>query len=334
MIGWLKIQEASAVAEARRRARRTASAMGLNSIKVEHVAIVATEIAQNVRRHGGGGKMLIEVFGAPSLERLQIVGYDEGPGMDRIDRMMRDGETTSTSFGTGLGAIKRLSDSLDIFSEPGGTVVVAEFRKQHVSSDNCDDHGGFKLAYPGERRCGDVIAVRSGNDKCLYLLGDGLGHGVKASHAAVLAREAFLKGTGSDPAEILGQIGTALENSRGAVGAVIAVDRSGRTLHYAGIGNISTLVVQGRKVRRMPVRDGLLGGRAASPHEEMVELEQNAVIIMHSDGLNTLRSLESKIALFQRSGAVIASSLLAKNLRGRDDASIIAVRMAPARSVS
>ena len=129
MIGWLKITETSAVAEARRRARCTANAVGLNSLKVEHAAIVATEIAQNVLRHGGGGRMLIEVFGAPSLERLHIVGHDEGPGIGRVDRMMRDGETTKGSPGTGLGAIKRLSDRIDIFSEAGRTVVAAEFRR-------------------------------------------------------------------------------------------------------------------------------------------------------------------------------------------------------------
>ena len=110
MIGWLKVRETSAVAEARRRARRTANAMGLHSTKVEHAAIVATEIAQNILRHGGGGQILVEIFGAPALERLHIVGHDEGPGIGRVDRMMRDGETTKGSAGTGLGAIKRLSD--------------------------------------------------------------------------------------------------------------------------------------------------------------------------------------------------------------------------------
>ena len=333
MIGWLKVRESSAVAEARRRARRTANALGLNSTKVEHAAIVATEIAQNILRHGGGGQILIEVFGAPSLERLHIVGQDEGPGITRVDRMLRDGETTKSSPGTGLGAMKRLSDRLDIFSKPGRTVVVAEFSPQTVRLGDPVDHAGFKLAYPGERRCGDTVAVRSSHDRCIYFLADGLGHGSKAAGAAALARKAFHESEGDDPADLLMQVGDALSGTRGAVGAVVVLNRSSGTLIHAGIGNVSTLVVQGKKVRRLAVRDGLLGGRATTPHSETVDLESNAVIIMHSDGLNTLKSLDTQTSLFQRSAPVVAADLLANNLRGRDDASIIVSRASQARTL-
>ena len=333
MIGWLKVRETSAVAEARRRARRTANAMGLHSTKVEHAAIVATEIAQNILRHGGGGQVLIEIFGAPSLERLHIVGHDQGPGIGRIDRALRDGVTSKDSPGTGLGAIKRLSDRVDIFSEPGRTVVASEFRRQTIRQTSPADHAGFKLAYPGERRCGDTVAVRSGHDECFYFLADGLGHGAKAAGAAAAAKKAFLAATGDDPADILLQVGEALQGTRGAVGAVVALDHSTSRLRYAGIGNISTLVVQGKTVRRLVVRDGLLGGRAATPHQETVELEPGAILVMHSDGLNTLRSLDKQASLLQRSAPVIGADLLTYNLRGRDDASIIVSRLSAARTL-
>lgn len=333
MIGWLKIQEPSAVAEARRRARRTANAIGLNSIKVEHAAIVATEIAQNVLRHGGGGQLLVEVFGAPSLERLHIVGYDEGPGIERIDRMMRDGETTKGSPGTGLGAMKRLADRIDIFSQPGETVVAAEFRRQAVRASDPCDHAGLKLAYPGERRCGDVVAARSAGEECFYFLADGLGHGAKAAIAALAARKAFFEATGKDPADILTQISDAIAGTRGAVGAVVAMNRSNNTLRYAGIGNVSSILVQGKTIRRLAVRDGLLGGRRSSPHEETVDIGDNTVLLMHSDGLTTLRTLDELTSLMQRSAPVIAASLLARFVRGRDDASILVARASHARTL-
>ena len=333
MIGWLKIRETSAVAEARRRARRTANALGLHSTKVEHAAIVATEIAQNVLRHGGGGQVLIEIFGAPSLERLHIVGHDDGPGIGRVDRMLRDGETTKGSPGTGLGAIRRLSDRLDIFSEPGRTVVAAEFRRQTIRHIDPVDHAGFKLAYPGERRCGDIVAVRSSHDECLYFLADGLGHGVKAAGAATVAKKAFLAAKGDDPAQLLFQVGEALRETRGAVGAVVALDRARGRLRYAAIGNVSTLIVQGKKARRLAVRDGLLGGRVTTPHQETLEIDPHAILIMHSDGLNTLRSLDTQASLLQRSAPVIAADLLANNLRGRDDASIVVSRVSQARTL-
>ena len=333
MIGWLKVEEASAVAEARRRARRTANALGFDSTKVEHVAIVATEIAQNILRHGGGGQMLVEVFGAPALERLHLLGYDNGPGIVRVDRMVRDGETTKRSMGTGLGAIKRLSDRMDIDTSPGGTVIAAEFRRTTVRSADPADHAGLRIAYPGERRCGDATAVRSGDGVCLYMLCDGLGHGPKAALAADRARHTFMAAQASDPSDLLLEMADGLAGTRGAVAAIIALDHGARRLDYAAVGNISTLVWQDRKVQRLSVRDGLLGGRGATPHRESMDLADDAVVVMHSDGLASLRGLKDKVALLNRSAPVIATRLLAEAERKRDDASIIVARSQAGRTL-
>lgn len=333
MIGWLKVEEASAVAEARRRSRRTANALGFNSTKVEHVAIVATEIAQNILRHGGGGQMLVESFGAPSLERLHLLGLDNGPGITRVDRMVKDGETTKQSLGTGLGAIKRLSDRMDIDTSSVGTVIAAEFRRKSVRAKTPADHAGLRIAYPGERRCGDATAVRSGDGVCLYLLCDGLGHGPNAAQAADNATQTFMTTQGSDPSEILMEIAEGLAGTRGAVGAVIGLDHSAKRLDYAAVGNISTLVWQDRKVQRLSVRDGLLGGRSATPHSETISLADDAVVIMHSDGLATMRGLTERVALMSRSAPVIATRLLAETERRRDDASIIVARLQAGRTL-
>lgn len=333
MIGWLKVEEASAVAEVRRRARRTASALGFNSTKVEHVAIVATEIAQNILRHGGGGQMLVEVFGAPSLERLHLLGVDNGPGITRVDRMVRDGETTKRSLGTGLGAIKRLSDRMDIDSTPTGTVIAAEFLRSTVRLETHADHAGLRIAYPGERRCGDATAVRSGDGVCIYFLCDGLGHGAKAAAAADMAKQSFMAAEGSDPSNLLLDIADALAGSRGAVAAVIALNHDAKRLDYAAVGNISTLVWQDRKVQRLPVRDGLLGGRSATPHSESIPLADDAVIVMHSDGMATVRDAADKVGLFSRSAPVIATRLLVETERKRDDASIIVARLHAGRTL-
>ncbi|MFB0610695.1 SpoIIE family protein phosphatase [Aurantiacibacter poecillastricola] len=333
MIGWLKVEEASAVAEARRRARRTASALGFNSTKVEHVAIVATEIAQNILRHGGGGQMLVAVFGAPSLERLHLLGFDKGPGITRVDRMVRDGETTKRSLGTGLGAILRLSDRTDIDTSPAGTVIAAEFLRQTIRSTHPADHAGFRMAYPGERRCGDGIAVRSGDGVCLYLVCDGLGHGPKAAQAADKAKQTFLAAEGSDPSHLLDEVADGLVGTRGAVAAIVALNHTEKRLDYAAVGNISTLLWQDRKLQRLSVRDGLLGARKATPHRETVALSEDAVVLMHSDGLATMHGLNEKVALMNRSAPVIAARLFGEAERKRDDASIIVARLNAGRTL-
>ncbi|WP_299308980.1 ATP-binding protein [uncultured Croceicoccus sp.] len=332
MSEWLKIAEPSTVAEARRRARRHAGAAGLGSIATEHVAIVATEIAQNILRHGGGGRMLTCITGAAGHVRLHVIGIDDGPGIERLGKMMKDGVSTRDSAGTGLGAIARLSDRFDIMTARGkGTAIMSEFvLKTAAMSDLCDE-AGMRTPFPGERECGDQIAMKQAGPVSIYMLCDGLGHGAKAAVAADTARRVFLDTPGEDPAALLAAMGAGLAGTRGAVAAVVTVDRAQGTLSYAGIGNISTMIVQGGAIKRLPVRDGLLGGRAASPHTEQCALAPDATVLMHSDGVSTLRGLERRGPLFYRSAPIIAATLLDENTRGRDDASILAARMTPAR---
>jgi anti-sigma regulatory factor (Ser/Thr protein kinase) len=333
MMGWLKIGDPSAVAEARRRARRIAFALGISSTRVENVAIVATEIAQNVLRHGGGGKMLVQPFGAQKQERLYVIGLDEGPGIQRVERMLQDGQTTSDSPGTGLGAIKRLSDRMDIDTAPGaGTVITAEFSISR-DGDGTPPDAGLCLPYPGERRCGDSIAARVSEAAACYLVCDGLGHGAKAATASGAARNAFLASDETQPGAMLAEVGEALQGTRGAVAAISCLDRASGRLDYAAIGNIATIVLQDGQARRLPVRDGLLGGRRASAHEETLEIGRDAVVIMHSDGLSTLRRLTERPPLFQRSATAIAARLLQQADRERDDASILVARMTAGRTL-
>lgn len=333
MMGWLKIADLSAVAEARRRARRRAHGMGLGSTKVEHAAIVATEIAQNILRHGGGGKMLVQCFGEPGRERLFLVGLDDGPGIERLDRVLEDGVSTLASPGTGLGAIRRLSERMDVDTRRGaGTAVVAEFASDG-DSEPFADHVGFLLSHPGERKCGDAVAVRSSGATTLHMVCDGLGHGPSAAAAACAARDCFLECSTTDPGRILDTLHDALVGTRGAVAAVTSLNRAERRLDYAAIGNIATVVIQDGRSKRLPVRDGLLGGRRSTYHEERLDLAENAVVIMHSDGLATLRGVADRRVLMSRSAAVIGARLLHEASRERDDASIMVSRMTAARTL-
>lgn len=328
MIDWVDIHEPSSVAEARRRARRLATALDLDSPKSEHAAIVATEAGQNLLRHGGGGRMLIQTFGPPGAERLVIVAVDDGPGIARIDRMLRDGETTKNSSGTGLGAMKRLSDRFDIYSETGaGTIVAAEFLPRTVKHADGEDVAALRLAYPGERVCGDSLAVRPHETLTRLFLCDGLGHGGKAAEAADIARATFLASERRSLDGTLQQISDALAGTRGAVASLVEIDRAAGTLTHAGVGNISTLHINAERAKRLPVRDGSLGSASRTPIVETVDLGPDDIVVMHSDGIRTLRLSERRAPILQRGSLVIAAQLLHANFRGRDDASIIVARM-------
>src|SRR5215469_14902283 len=83
-------------------------------------AIVATELARNLVRHGKGGEIVIREH----FLSLELLALDRGPGMHNIAECLRDGFTTAGTAGTGFGSIKRLSDRFEVFSQPGhGTAV-------------------------------------------------------------------------------------------------------------------------------------------------------------------------------------------------------------------
>jgi serine/threonine-protein kinase RsbT len=50
---------------------------------------------------------------------LQLTFEDQGPGIPDIELAMKDGFTTGSGLGLGLGGAKRLSNEFDIASRPG-----------------------------------------------------------------------------------------------------------------------------------------------------------------------------------------------------------------------
>src|SRR5690606_26160681 len=98
-----------------------------------------------------------------------------------IGASLRDGYSTAGSPGTGLGAIKRLSDEFDIYSAPGkGVALLARLRSrrpQSVTPPTPLEIGAVCLPKPGEEVNGDAWAVEWRNGHCVILVVDGLGHG-------------------------------------------------------------------------------------------------------------------------------------------------------------
>jgi len=90
---------------------------------IRRVAIAAYEAEMNVVMYAQKGKMRCQI----DPERIKIVLEDEGPGIDNIERAMRDGFSTATpemremGFGAGMGLpnMKRNSDKFYIVSDVG-----------------------------------------------------------------------------------------------------------------------------------------------------------------------------------------------------------------------
>jgi serine/threonine-protein kinase RsbT len=61
---------------------------------------------------------------------VRLTFTDHGPGIPDIEQALKDGYTTGSGLGLGLGGAKRLSNEFDLRSRPGeGTVVrIARWR--------------------------------------------------------------------------------------------------------------------------------------------------------------------------------------------------------------
>ncbi len=118
------VADSSQVGEARRAVSALGAQIMLDEEAAGRVALVVTELATNVARHGGGGKLLVRAFAGRTA--IEVLAVDSGPGLGDVERAMRDGFSTGGTSGRGLGAVRRLSDVFDVFTRPGaGTAVLS-----------------------------------------------------------------------------------------------------------------------------------------------------------------------------------------------------------------
>src|SRR5215475_5663090 len=151
---YFHIREVSAVAEARREVTSLAQAIGFDASEIGRVALVVTEAATNLVKHTPQGQLLARAFDRDGVAAIEVLALDQGPGIANIGESLRDGYSTAGSPGTGLGAIKRLSDEFDIYSIPGkGTALVAQIWSRRSPSGNRPaqlETGAICLPHPDE----------------------------------------------------------------------------------------------------------------------------------------------------------------------------------------
>ena len=118
------VRTAEDVVRVRRQVRKRAIEMGFSLVDQTKIVTAASEIARNTIDYGGGGELRIERVRAGARRGLRLVFIDQGPGIEDIGLALRDGFSTGSGLGLGLGGAKRLSNEFDVQSRPGeGTIV-------------------------------------------------------------------------------------------------------------------------------------------------------------------------------------------------------------------
>jgi serine/threonine-protein kinase RsbT len=112
---------------ARQKGRALAAEFGFAPGDATLIATAISELARNIVSYAHKGQVTLKIVNSTSRQGLSIIASDEGPGIPDISQAMRDGFSTSGSFGMGLPGVRRLMDEFEITSRPGkGTTVTVK----------------------------------------------------------------------------------------------------------------------------------------------------------------------------------------------------------------
>ena len=325
------VSESSGIAAVRRAGNLLAHLLGLDENVAGKVALVITEAATNILKHAGRGDILLRGLAADDARGIEVLAIDKGPGFDNLEQAMRDGMSTAGSYGVGMGAMQRLADEFDLHADHtnGSALRMAIWGPGHVQAASEWTVGAVCLPLPSEEVCGDAWRCAANDGRLLLMVADGLGHGPQAASASGAATALVQPGGTFDPAAMLQQAHGALQGTRGAAVAVACLDSAADELRFAGIGNISVSLHGGDNARHLVSHNGIVGSNMRKVQEFTMPLTDDAMLIMHSDGIGTRWDLDRYPGLSQRHPALIAAVLYRDHARGRDDASIVVAQRQP-----
>lgn len=319
------VDDQSRVAEIRRAAERIAHEEELDDHLRANASLVTTEICTNLLKHAQRGEVFLSALSDRLDPGVEILAVDRGPGMRDLASCLADGYSSTNTSGTGLGAIIRRSSEFDAYSEPGrGTVLVARIRTQGAPVTTV---GAVLKPMRGEEVSGDAWALTRAGENVALIVADGLGHGIMAARASAEAISAFRRSKDQTPIALLQTIHASVRPTRGSAVAVACIDRSASAVRYAGIGNISGVLSGGSKSSMMISHNGTAGHHSPRLQEFVYPLPEEALIIMHSDGLHTSWNIESYPGLRRRDPSVIAGVLYRDAARDRDDICVVVVKI-------
>ncbi len=198
---FLQISDPSQVSEARRLVCDYARKIGLPQEHIDRAAVVVTELATNLVKHGGRRPHPCPMHSTMPAARDWSCSHSIAA---RHEPMSGGACRTATqppeALATGWVPSSVLPTMLRIYSRPGqGSVIIARIlaRAGH-------GHGmvlGAVLApYPGEAVCGDALVVHRLRGGPTMLLVDGSGHGVEAARAAEVCCAQLHRQCQCDPA--------------------------------------------------------------------------------------------------------------------------------------
>lgn len=292
---------------------------------VAEAELIATELASNLWRHAGGGRIVLRAG-----EGLEILAEDQGPGISSL-RVALEGQ------GHGLRTVCRLAQSLQIDTTAGkGTQVlvnkgfstspplsaVAGFRN-HLG---CFNYPGFHgvvglVARQGESCGGDGYLVVQRPDSFWVVVVDALGHGKAAAEVAytLLAMINRLIETYKAPEAVVEACHRGLQGSRGAAMAIARADNC--CWEWIGVGNVRGKLL-GSASASFSNMDGVVGYGSLHLRRSVLPRQPNSRLCIYTDGVKW----PGPDSMFKDTSFMhTLVEVFARGVEGRDDACLLIV---------
>ncbi len=100
----VKVGDVSAAGEVRRRAAALASVLGFDETEQGAVSVVAAEAAKNIAIHAREGEVLVRTLRGRGSAGIELLALDKGPGIEDVQRAMRDGYSSAGTAGIGASS--------------------------------------------------------------------------------------------------------------------------------------------------------------------------------------------------------------------------------------
>jgi len=127
----VKIESQADVVVAREQARALAVQAGFSACDSTLITTAISEMTRNILEFANCGEITISLLKNGTKNGLKIVATDQGPGIEDINRVMKDGYSSCKGMGIGLPGTKRLMDEFEISSKVGKGTTITMMKWNH-----------------------------------------------------------------------------------------------------------------------------------------------------------------------------------------------------------
>jgi len=201
---------------------------------------------------------------------------------------------------------------------------------QEITAPGVVEWGVSSAPLPGESASGNAHWVRFFPNAALVAVIDGIGHGAEAATAARTA-VAALEAAADGPLDALFKFvhQAPQKKTRGVVMSAARFDLQRGTMTWLGVGNVEGVLIleegerAGHRREALLLRGGVVGQQMPILRPATLRLWPGSLLLLATDGIHGDFTRDPDL---HRAPQEIAERILAKYVKGTDDALALAVR--------